>query len=879
MRIPLLAALIGFSLTAAGSVYNVRLVSDSTPDYTDIQSYVRSVTDAWESPQDKAIAIWRWDRRSRRQTSNATEDGRLIWDPILHFNSYGSMNCGVISSLNIAAWKQLGYQGRYIQLGDHTVSEVSWNGGKTWHLFDSSMSMFCFNHEGQVASCEEIKSAAACELSGGKSEPGHFYLYHGAPFLASHLGANGWRCASDQPVGYNRTLHEGASSYTDGFQVDKYCQYARTGMRYTLNLRPEESYTRFWEPLDRNKAEALPKELSTYRPVKEKDPDVQHELYNIRGSGRWDFTPDLGSRNVRKLFEDHANLGMQADDGALPKVHPARAGEAAHFVYKVYAANVITSMQIELTGVRAGEKDQLSVSVSRDAGLHWTKVWEADKTGPQTAKVMLNEQVAGVTQCLVRIEMRAGEAVSSAGIDTLRITTLTQVNRLTLPKLKLGSNTIALRADEQTETTELWPALHNGAYKQTAIAEKDVVSAEKPDGMYKATLGAGVNNSECSVTWKVAASSDITGVDYLITTANRSKAMSVGLQHSWDGTKFDEFHRKAEDAFPVDQQVQHTIAQGIPAGSREAYFKGVFFAKNGAGTYNMPGLQDVFVRLRHKPRDATQRPIEITYCWVEHRESGDVERMHTRIVEQLPAKYTINTTGRRDPTMKWVRMNLVTTAASRPGYSDNVDVGAVSDKPRVVHSFGQPLAVGKKYTASRAATSSNPDTGGQELTNAMIIAPTEYSATKAVQAATALWEAGEPVTFVVDLEKTQPIAAVRVSTHQPNAKYCHPAQVEVAVSDDNQTWRAAGIIRHDDLFAPPGDYEAWEHEDSPQYRDLPATGRLAYSFPLLLDQPQSGRYVRFTCTPLKDRGMGLSELQVFGQASKAAWPKEITLPQ
>jgi len=87
------------------------------------------------------------------------------------------MNRGVISGLNIACWLRLGYQARYIQLGDHTVSEVSWDDGRTRHLFDSSMSFFCYDHAGAVASCRQIKESHACALSGGKSEPGHYYLY------------------------------------------------------------------------------------------------------------------------------------------------------------------------------------------------------------------------------------------------------------------------------------------------------------------------------------------------------------------------------------------------------------------------------------------------------------------------------------------------------------------------------------------------------------------------------------------------------------------------------------------------------------------------------------------------------------------------------
>ena len=57
------------------------------------------------------------------------------------FNSYGYCNCGIISGVNDALWLRMGWKARYVQLGDHTVSECSWDGGKTWHMFDSSMSI------------------------------------------------------------------------------------------------------------------------------------------------------------------------------------------------------------------------------------------------------------------------------------------------------------------------------------------------------------------------------------------------------------------------------------------------------------------------------------------------------------------------------------------------------------------------------------------------------------------------------------------------------------------------------------------------------------------------------------------------------------------
>ena len=276
-------------------------------------------------------------------------------------------------------------------------------------------------------------------------------------------------------------------------------------------------------------------------------------------------------------------------------------------------------MRMEAAGLRATGDDSLSVSVSRDAGLHWRPVWNAEGTGPQTMRLALRDEVAGVTQCLIKVEMRAAQSKSNVGLDSFRVVTITQLDRLTLPKLTLGANEVLLRADEQVETTELWPVLHAGAYRQTAVEEDNVFSDKQPDGMYKATLGAGVNGRECSVTWRLAVPTDITAVTYGVISTNRSPQSWVSLRRSWDGSSFEQFHLNNDGDFPFDEQVLQSFGDA-PAGTRQAYFRGVFFCKNGAATYNMPGIQDLLLRVCHQPRDATFQPIEVTYHWTEHRD-------------------------------------------------------------------------------------------------------------------------------------------------------------------------------------------------------------------------------------------------------------------
>lgn len=892
MRV-LAVLLFAFCLPCEAQVYNLHLVTDNQPDYTDFDSFVESSTRNWKTPEEKAIAVWRWGRRSRHQLSCSREGIRYIMDPILNYNSYGALNCGIISSLNVSSWLRLGFQARYVQLGDHTVSEVSWDNGTNWHMFDSSMSFFCYNHAGQVASCEEIKQAHGCELSGGKVEPGHYYLYHPAPQCASHMGPDAWRLASDAPVEFSRTLQHGAESFTDGFAVDKYCQYSRFGHRYTLNLRPFESYTRYWTPGDN--AHIDPKSRSTdyFRPLPNgSDPDGQKNICNLRSNGEWVFEPDLTSPEAKKVFYDAQGIRIAATS---PLLRSQAVGSTNWVVFQVSAANIITSMRLEAEAIRAKPSDFLRISVSRNAGIQWQPVWwgearseiepyqrqgggHAAEAGREKIQLKLRDEVAGGPFCWIKIEMSAAEDPASVGLDSLKFTTTTLVNRLTLPALTLGTNTVQLMADAPAETVELWPFLHGDLYTNTVFEAQDVFSAAEPDGMYKATLGAGVNNKECPATWRVQVPNDVLSVSYTVVATVRTARKWVSLQHSWDGVEFKEFHRHQDDVFPVDRRIEHVFAGGdIPPGVRQAFFRAVFFSESGAATYNMAGIQDLLIRVQHKPRLADAKPFYVTYKWTEHGATGDVTRAHTELVSKLPHRYSVNVAGRRDPTMNWVRID---SANAQPGYSDGSDVGSACEPQRFRYEWGRNMALHRPYTFTRESStaSKNADTEGRELTDGKVIAHTEYMATKEVQPATAFWESGEPVTFVVDLGFVQPISGFKVSTHQPNARYCHPETVEVSVSENGHKWAMGGVIRHDDLWNPPGDYEPWEYDRGWKYTGLPAGGRLAYSFPLALKTPIQGRYVRFVFSSQQDKGLGISELQVFDKVSVTPWPAEIWLP-
>ncbi|MEK7765607.1 MAG: hypothetical protein AAB368_05160, partial [bacterium] len=371
---------------ATGAARNVTLVTDSAPDFTDLRSYLASITAQYASAQDKAIGVWRWSQRLRKQTSVPEEDGQEILDPILFFTSYGYTNCGIISGLDNSLWLNLGWRAHYVQLGDHTVSEASWDDGRTWHMFDNSTSFFCFNARGEVASVRDIEADPACYLERFAPEVGT------NPVKDLH-DQQGWRSGSDRPVEYARTLANGLDSFLPPVEILEDHLAIRWGRRYALDLRPGESYTRFFGPA--TTAAGGPR---WYRPLHGKDVQEESGDRNIRGNGVWKFAVDLTAPGARDLVYDDSGVQWT----------PIGARGSGRLTFRVSAANVITSASVALRG------KEFTLAVSRDAGIHWQRVPVRRKTA------QLLGEVAGLTEFLVRVELRSREGwLASLDVETV----------------------------------------------------------------------------------------------------------------------------------------------------------------------------------------------------------------------------------------------------------------------------------------------------------------------------------------------------------------------------------------------------------------------------------------------------------------------------
>ncbi len=817
-----LSCLAPLAAMAGGAVYNITLVTDSSPDLTDIDSYLHSITSQYTTSQEKAIAIWRWSQRLRKQTTNPIEDGHFVFDPILMFNSYGYCNCGVVSGVNNALWLKMGWKAHYVQLGDHTVCECSWDDGKTWHMFDASMSIYCLNDRGEVASVREIENNP------------RFYLENFAPECGTNPvrdinDHNGWRCASDRPYEYKRTLANGWDSFKPPNSITDGNLHAQYGARYVLNLRPGEHYTRHFEPLDTGG-------VKTFRPVRGNQDVDAYKV--IRANGVWRYSPDLKNPATRDLIYSDSGVTWTAQGVQGP----------GHAVFKVSSANVVTSAKIDWHG------KGVALSISRDAGINWTKIERVE------SPVECLDEVAGALEYLVKADLPGRDSL----LESLCIETTTQLNRSALPRLVRGGNRVLARLGQQNETIRLNPSIVAGNHKRTVFAEKNI-DVEREVGFYKPTLRPAEKGVACWATWQIEAPTPITGLVYGATVCVKSPRDRVTLLHSWDNQTYTRGFQKTDGSSPFDLMVNAPVAE-VPPDTRTAYLRYEFQTEAYPKSYSGPGIQTAMMTVYHRPRSSGFVPFEVDYCWVEHRESGDVERRHVELVSSPSHAYEINVGGFRDPTMKWVRMNLKGQGpegeAVRYGYSDGQDVGAGEKRLWERYRWGRNLALRARYALEGEQDKRNPDAGG-DLTDGIIAPPDTYVSVKYMPT-NVMFSADVSPIAILDLGQAQSVAAVRVHCGQAaDFRLTFPDRIEVEISTDGRTFVRAGKAEFNQVFSPPADYVPWELDESRQFASLPAGGRLAYAYRIIFEKPAAARYIRVKCEPRKGWGVLLSEIQVF----------------
>ncbi|MDD4889737.1 MAG: discoidin domain-containing protein [Phycisphaerae bacterium] len=849
-----------------GGAFNLRILSDSVPDFSTRENFVYSALSPWKTEQEKATAQFRWMHRSRRVGSCVLEDGRPVLDPVLFFNSYGVTFCSMISQINCSLWEARGAKGRVVDLPGHCVSEVFYDGA--WHLFDNDFCNYYLNEKGAVASTAEL---GASRVHGNIADlkDGEYYLFDHCPTAS---GVNGRIFMGPSTASLIEVARDW---YPSPEKVRPRLGYtgSHAGHRYVLGIRPGESYTRYWQPTGTGAgfSRALPNG---------KDPSEEggQVLRNSRANGKW--TWDVNVKDPATFFAmENVVVG---EKGVTVK----KAGKPAFVVLRVAAANVVTSAV-----VRAGSSAEAAISVSSNGGVSWQPAQRfiSDSTfAPVRTEAELQAEIAGRLEFLVKIDLGA-KAVRGGEVDlgAVTMTVITQVNPRALPALKLGANTIVAVSDGHYETQTFNPRLWNDQAANEVHKVSGFQGVKTPVDTLPTLLSCGASE----LVLKATTPRPIRAIRMAATTVITEASAEFLMQSSFDGGKqWNNLRHGAFAGWPADHRFEvrqdapkpGTAGSGSGEGVRDVQMKYSFDA---AGC----GLTNVFAEVNYEPAGPFM-PYDLTYRWSEWRDGRWVERQHSERIDTPYHKYTINVGGTRPP-----RMESVEVAAPSPerktklGYSDREDVGDKAARPGYRLERGTNVARGCKYEVNRPASEAFPDTGGKLLTDGMMLVSSFWglqdinlSGKKNERRVgdLAVWSAGDELAVTVDLGKSQTIGGVRIAALQPNEKVLYPARMVVETSVDGKTFAEAGATTWEECFFPAADAVIWEGTDAPVYEKLPAGGILDFVFPVVFAKPVDARYVRFRLSPPADKSAGIAlwELEVYDKLAKTPFDEPIALP-
>ncbi|MGB7159101.1 MAG: hypothetical protein WBD40_13615 [Tepidisphaeraceae bacterium] len=717
-------------------VYNLKVVTDGSPDYSDLDSLVHSTTSRWDADKEKMWALFYWSHIARRQTKPMSLHGKAETDPIRQFNDYGYTMCSTISGINCMIWQHMGYKVKYYDIAAHTVPEVFYD--DAWHHYDNSLSVIYTLCDGKtIAGIEDVGKTLGCAASGGKEEAGHIAMYH----ALNGSGPDGFLEGADT---IRDLRHLGEDTFNPKYlKYRSYTNDGERGHRYILNLRDGETYARHYTRLDKpaEGTKEYKSDPAYFTPNgkskdgKPLDPEAKNPRYRIRGSGVRTYVP--------------------------PK-------PAADGTYKVEGANVITSLKI--TADSAG-----SIAISRNNGMTWTELPKPDSS---KVDLKLIDEVNGAYEVLVK----------APDARNIKFETITQINSKTQPKLNVGKNTIYLGAGEQAGSIVLWPELQSDRYKPMAVESVNVKTKEDHEG-WNAVMNPAEKGGEGYVVFKIDAPQDLTKITQGARMYVRNPKSSIRFEHSFDGGKtWVESYALTDTEQPWDD-IHNQVTTDIPASTKSVLFK--YVLKN-AGVYS------VRMEANHKVAASSSTPLEVTFNWSEPQADYTlVDRSHTQVVDKLPFTYDLNVGGADHPVVTSLTINTKGARGGdvKPGYSDGKDAGGEKWVGKWV-TYGTNLAQGKPYTLSVPPSDNQWEAGDpdlKKLTDGRV--GSSYSGGGSYKEGP-LWNKNAKPEITVDLGESKKAAAFRIHIHgypgQDAMKGKVKDEVEVLVSGDGKEFKPAG---------------------------------------------------------------------------------------
>jgi hypothetical protein len=856
-----LAMLAGSRVAADADLCNLKVVTDASPDVSDLGSFISSTTSGWPSDGDKVWALFYWSHLLKRQTPPMVVHGFEVTDPVRNFADYGFTECSTISGINQALYEQLGLRHEFWDICNHTVSQVEYDG--SFHMIDSSLSNLVTTDDGsRLASIPEVAADQARLLRTHS-------LFATSP-LGFLTGSDTARNLATTTLPDGSVLNGIDQDFcADGLKPRDYFYNWDGGHRYVLNLRSDESYTRFYQKLgDEPEHFVGTEDLSTPDATQTFDPEAFNH-FGVRSNGRWSFTPSLAPGTFARALYSSANV-TAADGGGLT---PLTADQPGVAIYKVQAANVIASQSIRATFAKTEAQADAQIAVSVNHGGRWRLVGQLG-TDPGDAiplNVALRDEVNGAYEVLIRVQMMS-KHTGAPGIvlSHLTIETITQVNAKALPRFNVGRNRVYIGAGDQSDTMVLWPELRGDRWQNDAYDWQNIASQPvNLPSSWTAVVFPAQPEQDAYLTYRVDAPSDVTRLVYGGRLHNYHQGSYIDYLHSFDGgaTWIRSYH--FDSTLPPWDVIHYETVTDVPPGTRTVLFK--FLIHSTFADERPTGLYSARMEADYQPLNGGGGPVDVIFRWAEVQNDRTlVERTHKAAVLSFPFSYDLNVGGTDHPIMRSVTVNLQGSSDGTPyGYSDGNDVGGGSYHYRW-RSDGVNLARGKPYTVSRAPSGFQGSVGAENttiLTDGVVGAP----ATGGVSYLWgACWDPEGDVDLTVDLGQPQMVGAFRSHLFGwPDwdaLKGEVQDRVDVLTSVDGSSLQSQGTL-----------------ETSLRRKDIPINHLLmdneratAWNYELRLDAPVVARFVKYHITPA--RIVCLSELQILDRVTYTPFDIRIALP-
>jgi hypothetical protein len=430
----------------SGAVYSPWVLSEHTPDFRDPGRFRQFA--AWKDleDQDLAVCVWKYLTDPVTGTYHFTDmyelahephwEVKLIQDPMRILNVYGFAVCNMHSSMTCGLFKGMGFeQVRLAGWGQyHATPEIFWDG--SWHYLDIDERAYILDDKGNLASGEALFNHPEWwEPSSKKVSP--FYPQNGGLKGVQTMAKHG-------PPVYSHNWYDGG--YTPDFV-----------------LRPGESVERFFQPQGYWRFADSYKEGSSRKIVGRdpRGPKSGGHSKNTYGNARFDYEPKIAAG-----YADYPQGAWSDENVALAEKGLILAADGAgsstfyfQFPYIIVPQNGdlgTTDDDWDASVLRYKTGVKTTLKVSADNGITWQeipgKVDAPDETipgnrpsRPEGVKAVdLTKYVAGKYAFWVRFEYegRAGESA----LESLKLTTWTQLAPLSLPRLKAGENHMELQA-------------------------------------------------------------------------------------------------------------------------------------------------------------------------------------------------------------------------------------------------------------------------------------------------------------------------------------------------------------------------------------------------------------------------------------------------